>query len=274
MPDFADIRTAISKLMGAEGLDQLLRILYADLFGLDSRSRPVLSEDQAFELKTACKRIADGEPLQYVTGKAWFYERAFRVDSRVLIPRPETEELCERIISRHANTSGRILDIGTGSGCIALTLALELPEAEVHATDLSGDAIELARLNAAELGAAVRFSVADFHSDQPYGQQAFDIIVCNPPYIARSEWEQMDASVREHEPEMALYAPGEDPLGVYRRLAELGMEYLNSGGWLYLELNSLRADEIRKELDSTSYESIKLLKDMQGNDRMLEMRKP
>ena len=233
-------------------------------------------------------RLLSGEPVQYVGGEAEFYGRRFIVRPGVLIPRPETEELCHWILST-LNTSpflgkASILDIGTGSGCIAVTLAAELPNASVSAWDVSDEALVIANENATRLGVSVKFEKQDvLHYSLPTGEgrggapdcglSPFSLIVSNPPYVCRSEVAQMEPHVLEHEPHEALFVPDDDALLFYRVIAHLGLQLLQLGGWLYFEINPLYAEALRSLLVSLGYEAVTIREDIYGKQRFATARK-
>lgn len=217
--------------------------------------------------------LKQGRPWQYITGKAPFFGHDFFVDESVLIPRQETEELVDWII-RDQKKSGKIsiLDIGTGSGCIPITLAKKLPQAKVYACDISKAALETARRNASELNAAVDFFEADALSTQDFtGQnEQYDIIVSNPPYIAEEESTGMIKQVTAHEPHVALFVPDNDPLIFYRKIALLSKIIGKPGGKLYVEINERFGKETVQCFAEAGLLRIELKKDMQGKDRMIK----
>ena len=223
------------------------------------------------ELRQIQQRLLQGEPVQYVLGLAEFGPHIFHVAPGVLIPRPETYELCQWIKS--GSTEGqeygstRILDIGTGSGCIAITWALDIPGAKVTAWDISATALEIARKNAQQLNADVNFQEVDILS--PFSSE-FDLIVSNPPYICNKERTEMEQNVLEYEPHTALFVPDNDPLLFYRAIAKYGQTALNTGGKLYFEINPLYADDMREMLSMMSYHDIEIREDQYGKQRMIK----
>ena len=239
-------------------------------------------------LTTDVTRLLNGEPVQYVVGEAEFCGRRFIVRPGVLIPRPETEELCQWILSA-LNASpflgkASILDIGTGSGCIAVTLAAELPEASVSAWDVSDEALVIANENATRLGVSVKFEKQDvLHYSLPTGEgwggasdsgpAPFSLIVSNPPYVCRSEAAQMEPHVLEHEPHEALFVPDDDALLFYRVIARLGLQLLQAGGWLYFEINPLYADDLMSLMMEMGYTDVETRQDQFGKTRMIRGRK-
>ena len=220
------------------------------------------------------RRLKKNEPIQYIIGKESFCGRTFEVNPSVLIPRPETQELVHWIADDwQGNTPCRILDIGTGSGCIAISLAGLLDGAEVVGWDISDEALQVAGRNAVRNGVGVAFSQKDVLTVLPE-KGCYDVIVSNPPYIAEKEKAVMDANVLDWEPSLALFVPDEDPLLFYRRIAELAKEMLAEGGSLYYEINQAYGPETVQMLESLGYSSIELRKDAFGNDRMIKADRP
>lgn len=219
-------------------------------------------------MEEAIVRLKRFEPIQYICERCHFYGLTFKVTPDVLIPRPETEELVQLILKNHSGKAA-ILDIGTGSGCIAISLAHHRPEAHVEAWDISARALEVARENAVHNQVDVTFCQTDVltaHEATP----RFDIIVSNPPYIAEKEKAVMDANVLEWEPETALFVPDNDPLRFYRRIAELGREALNPGGAIYVEINQAYGVETLELFRSFNYSQVALITDLFGNHRMVK----
>ena len=212
-----------------------------------------------------------GRPLQYVTGLAHFLDRDFKVNSAVLIPRPETEELVQWILADERPKN--IIDIGTGSGCIAISLKLALPLTAVLAIDVSPEALAVARTNAESLNADLDFRVLDFLDPQMRnGLPVFDLIVSNPPYIPETERETLHANVRDHEPAAALFVPGNDALQFYRAIAAFGKTHLTAGGNVYCELHRDYAEDTAVLFREYGYRDVVLKEDMHGAPRMLRAR--
>ena len=226
------------------------------------------------EVEQAARRLERAEPVQYVLGQADFCGRSFRVSPSVLIPRPETEELC-----RWAVTTGgsNVLDIGTGSGCIAVTLAAALPQARVTAWDISAEALKVARENAERARVHVSFAQVDILHPSPNTQHpapSYDLIVSNPPYICDKERAQMEANVLDYEPHTALFVPDDDPLLFYRAIARYGLSALQKGGWLYFEVNPLYADALARLLsEAMSYHDMETKEDPFGKTRYIRARR-
>ncbi|WPR74859.1 peptide chain release factor N(5)-glutamine methyltransferase [Algoriphagus sp. NG3] len=218
------------------------------------------------------ERLRTGEPIQYILGKGPFYGREFVVSPATLIPRNETEELVHLIIKENPKAGLRILDIGTGTGCIPISLALEMNMPEVFGVDISEEALEIAEKNAEALGAKVTFSKIDIVSQTPE-VSVLDILVSNPPYIPECEKTEMHRNVLDFEPELALFVSNEDSLIFYRTIAEKGKKLLKSGGKLYFEINEKYGEEVAFLLRETNYSEVKILKDLNGKDRMVKARK-
>lgn len=212
-----------------------------------------LSADDQAELKEIAKRLADNEPVQYVLGVADFCGRQYHVEPGILIPRPETEHLC-RLITERANSQKpianglKVLDIGTGSGCIAITLALDIPNSQVTAWDISPIALRVAKGNAEQLGANVNVLENDMLQQTYQVAPQWDLIVSNPPYICDSEADQMEANVLDYEPEIALFVPDDDPLKFYVPIMNFAQSALHPGGQLWLETNPLYEEIIEERL--------------------------
>lgn len=226
-----------------------------------------MTAEKTAELNKIFGHLTEGEPVQYVLGRAEFCGRWFSVRPGVLIPRPETEELCAWITAdSKASASPKVLDIGTGSGCIAITLQLDMPESKVTAWDISADALDVARENAQQLGANVNFVKLDALNAKPEGE--WDVIVSNPPYICEKEKKDMAVNVLEHEPHTALFVPDADPLLFYRAITRLAVQTLNKGGRLYFEINPIYADDTCRMMQAEGMTAVELRSDMYGKQRM------
>ena len=216
-------------------------------------------------------QINDHTPIQYILGETGFYGRIFKVNSSVLIPRPETELLIHEILSilkKPHHERLRILDIGTGSGCIAITLALEIPQAIVQATDISKEAIHTAKQNSEEHGTSVKFHEHNVLADEiSFG--SFDLIVSNPPYISEEEKVEMKKNVLEHEPHLALFAPAEDPLVFYKTIALKSKTALSPGGSVWVEINEHFGNEVTDIFKVQGYHAVRIIKDFDNKDRIV-----
>lgn len=214
-------------------------------------------------------RLLNGEPIQYIFGKARFYGMNLKVTPDVLIPRPETEELVDLIVNdRGGERDLQVLDVCTGSGCIAIALARNLPFSEIDAIDISREALAVARENASELKAAVSFKESDALRMGAEGAE-YDIIVSNPPYIAEHERAEMDRNVLEHEPALALFVPDADPLRFYIAIARYALVALKEHGGLYFEINPLYASELAGQMKAMGWSDVSILPDMQKKNRFL-----
>ncbi len=246
--------------------------LLTEMFGMSALqlyagNDATLSPDEQKQLDDILARLQKYEPLQYIIGVEHFFGLTFEVNPSVLIPRPETAELVEWIISE-SKEGMKVLDIGTGSGCIAISLAKQLKNADVTAWDISTDALQTATRNAERNAVKVNFLQRDVLREKADGEK-FDVIVSNPPYITEREKTDMEANVLEWEPGLALFVPDDDPLRFYRRIAELGRDILTQHGLLYFEINRAYGRETVCMLEALGYRNIELRKDMAHNDRMI-----
>lgn len=239
-----------------------------------------IPEDGVAQARQAFARMASGEPLQYVTGEAYFYGRRFNVTPAVLIPRPETEILCQSVLNESgAGKGSKILDLCTGSGCIAWTLALELPGAEATAVDISEDALgvasgqdfseEISRTEAHK----PHFIKADVLAAPMAELGQFDVLTSNPPYVMESEKALMRRNVLEHEPELALFVTDEDPLIFYRAVASWAVGLLKPGGFGIVEINEALGAETAGVFADAGMTDVNILKDLSGKDRFVSFRK-
>jgi len=227
-----------------------------------------LSSNEYAGIQEIIEELKKYRPIQYILGETEFYGLKFNVDENVLIPRPETEELVEWIIKEEKSPL-KILDIGTGSGCIAVALAKHFPEAEVFALDISDKALDVARRNAMKNQADVHFFQHDILKDEPFTSLTFDCIVSNPPYITLKEKTAIAKNVLDYEPHQALFVPNENPLLFYVRIADFACKHLKEAGSLYFETNSSYGQESARMLESRKFRSVKLLKDISKNDRII-----
>ena len=233
-----------------------------------------LSPHTQQQFDDACIGLLQGRPMQYVLGTAWFMGRPYNVSEQVLIPRPETEELVQWIISDWSGTDVHIFDIGTGSGCIAISLKLALPQSQVSACDVSAGALAVAIGNAHGLGADVSFIELDFLNKQHWQSlDSYMIIVSNPPYIPVREKERIHTNVKDHEPSIALFVPDDDALLFYRAIAAFGLGHLRKGGSIYCELDADHAVITQQLFIDQGYKQVYLNKDIHGNLRMLKAQK-
>jgi release factor glutamine methyltransferase len=247
----------IKNIIGITGLHQLY-----------ITEKPV-TIDQAERIIGICKELKTKKPIQYILGETIFYDCIIRVNNSTLIPRPETEELVALIIKENRGFQGRIVDFGTGSGCIAIALAVNLP-ATVTGIDLSEDALRIARENALLNNVVVSFLKSDiFNFDFEVFSKA-DIIVSNPPYVRTSEKKFMDRNVIDFEPHQALFVSDSDPLLYYRAILKLAEKILNRGGKVYFEFNEVMGNPMVQLLDSLGYSGIEIVKDLNSKDRIIK----
>ena len=230
-----------------------------------------LSAHDQTELEKIMQRLEKGEPVQYIIGVADFCGRQFHVEPGVLIPRPETGDLCQWILDDSKQISLQILDIGTGSGCIAIMLALDIPDVKVTGWDISDDALRIAKDNAKSLGADVFFEQQDILNSSPNSR--WDLIISNPPYIENKEREKMTKNVLDYEPHLALFAPDDNPIIFYQHIGDYAWQNLNPGGKLYFELNPLTATDVCDYLRHLGFCEIELRQDQFGKQRFLKATK-
>ena len=235
-----------------------------------------LTSDEEINFNQAIDRLKIYEPVQYILEETEFFGYPFLVNKQVLIPRPETEELVAWIIEDVKEKETTLLDIGTGSGCIAISLAKKLNNASVTAIDVSKEAIDVAKKNSAQNHTKIEFMEVDVlhFKDNVQLQQKlnskFDIIVSNPPYVRIKEQELMRPNVLKHEPDLALYVANETPLLFYKKIVQLSNLYLKAGGRLYFEINEYLGNELKKMLMEEGFKHVQIKKDMFGKDRMIK----
>lgn len=227
-----------------------------------------LSDTEFLQIKEIINQLHHHKPIQYILGEAWFYGLRLQVSADVLIPRQETEELVKWVISDAGTDPLRVLDIGTGSGCIAIALALNLPLSNIIATDISEKAVQLAEKNAVESGAEIRFIAEDIFAPVIVKSEKYDIIVSNPPYVTESEKRLVDKNVLHYEPLAALFVPDSQALIYYEAITALAREVLNPGGRIFFEINENKRDEMDQLLKRQMFSEIEIKKDINGKFRM------
>jgi release factor glutamine methyltransferase len=246
--------------------NELLGVTKNDLIASKS-----ISEEQLSGMDDIIKRVNTFEPIQYILGKTWFYEHEFFVNENVLIPRPETEELVQKAISLSPKS---VLDLGTGSGCIAISTALGLKHAKVFAIDISENALAVAKKNNENLKANVNIQKADIlNFESPFGEQKFDLILSNPPYVKENEMPEMRSNVLNFEPHLALFVSNDDPLIFYKKIAEIGQAYLEDEGHILVEINSYLGQETCDVFTNAGYSKVELIQDFFEKDRMVLAKK-
>ena len=251
----------------------ILQIILEETLGMNHVASVIhhddeISQEKLLELKAITQQLARNVPIQYIYQKAHFFGLDLYVDQRVLIPRQETEELVDWIISTHWGKENlHILDIGTGSGAIAIALKKHLPKAKVVAMDISEGALEVARTNAKRNRAVIEFVQQDILQVEDLGV-CFDLIVSNPPYVREQEKREMHPNVLVHEPSLALFVPDDNPLLFYKKIADIATHNLTSGGKLFFEINQYLGEEMLQMLKGKGFQYL-LKKDLNENDRMI-----
>lgn len=259
-------------------IQSICRIIFLDVLqytkiDIHIRKNDILDEsfvDKFFEI---VRLLKNGHPLQYIIGETEFSGLKFSLNTSTLIPRPETEELV-LLAAERLDAGKKVLDIGTGSGCIAISLAAACADAEVTGVDISPEAVEIARTNALRNGVNTEFLVRDILHFETETWPSYHLIVSNPPYVRECEKQEMQRQVLEHEPHRALFVPDSDPLLFYRRIAEFGCRYLLPGGYLYLEINEALGNETAALLEKYNYRQVQVLKDLFGKDRFISAQAP
>jgi release factor glutamine methyltransferase len=271
---FRDLRAQITLKEDQDEIQSILYLLMEDILGV-SRAGIIaeksisVTDSQSKKLQDAITRVNIHEPVQYILGSTYFFGRKFSVNPSVLIPRPETELLIEEVLNEvDPLVPGRILDIGTGSGCIAITLAKELPGKQVTAIDVSEKALQTARANAQALQAKVEFWQLDALAEN-FLLQPLEIIVSNPPYIAASEKISMKENVLNHEPHLALFVPDKDPLVFYTMIARKGFKALRENGKVLVEINERFGKEVSAIFFEAGFRNVRVVKDLQEKDRIV-----
>ena len=270
---------ALAKIADGNERNAIIRAICCDMLGISTTAyymkEPItLSAEKEALLTNIITRLKQGEPLQHIEGKAPFCGMEFIVNPNVLIPRPETAELVDWIVREHATQQPQILDLGTGSGCIAISLSKQLPQATVEACDISEGALEVAEANNRENGTSVRFFHHDMLNLTAPLPHSYDILVSNPPYIKQCEAQEMELHVTEWEPHTALFVPDDDALRFYRAIAKIGQtDALKSGGHIYVEINQALGKETAELFESYGYHDVTLRKDIYSNDRMIHCTK-
>lgn len=271
----------IQTLSGSYPKDEIVSFLYLlsehylDLRRIDFSLQPnhKITETQWAHLEEAINRLKHEEPIQYIMGKTQFYDEFFTVNHHVLIPRPETEELVDWIIKDHQNSkeSLKILDIGTGSGCIPISLKKHLAYSEVYAMDISEEALAVAKNNAKALEVSIHWLHEDILTAKSF-ETSLDVIVSNPPYVRILEKNEMASNVLDNEPHLALFVADDDALLFYRKIASFASTYLKESGTLYFEINQYLGLETKALVEQFGFDVV-LKKDLNGNDRMLKATK-
>jgi release factor glutamine methyltransferase len=271
---FTEIVDQLSQIYHIDESRQLAKMLMEDLLAI-SFERILIDEEIVIERHTKelidekVKLLMSYHPIQYVLGKAHFYGREFAVNTSVLIPRPETEELINEILIDNKKQGLKILDIGSGSGCIGITLALELQNVNVSMLDVDASALEVARQNAVKHNVELDYLREDILSLKTLPEK-YDIIVSNPPYVTEQEKELMNNNVLDHEPHLALFVPDDDPLKFYRQILSFAKKHLIPNGKLYFEINENYGTDLLELCEDAKCSYVKLVQDINGKDRILK----
>lgn len=275
----------LDDIHGKEEVDSFFYILTDEFLGmprlaLSLQPNFAITKEEEQPLFEALSKLKREEPIQYILGKTEFYGLSFKLNEHTLIPRPETEELVSWVISKHATSNKQlnILDIGTGSGCIAIALSKNISNAKVFALDVSAEALNVAKENAIMNGVEVKFLQSDilnrsnWNLDPKFRDEnlSFDIIVSNPPYVRNLEKAGMKNNVLNFEPELALFVEDHDPMIFYRTIGEFATKYLKNEGQLFFEINQYLGNEMVQLLEDFNFEHVELKKDIFGKDRMIK----
>ncbi len=282
---FDDYRQGLSKLYGTSEMKAITLLTVSEICNLSKAKIKAFPEtdvtqQEADKLSEILSQLKTGKPIQYILGKTEFYGLPFYVNPWVLIPRPETEELVAWVIASVGNSQlavgsgqlavGSVLDIGTGSGCIAISLKKNLPQFKVSALDISTEALQTAKENAVLNQVDVEFIEADILGPNLPLTTHYSLIISNPPYVTLHDKTQMHANVTDFEPHAALFVPEDDPLIFYKAIADFAASHLNPTGLLFFEINESYGDQIVKLLEHKNFKNIELRKDMSGRDRMVK----
>lgn len=269
------IKSELKEFYPMSEIDSFVYLIFEQLFNY-SRTKLLISqdveilEDSYQNILNIIRDLKLYKPIQYILGETIFYNLTFNVIPGILIPRPETEELVDWIIKESPDKYKRILDIGTGSGCIAISLAKNLPESVVYASDISSEALTVTRKNSKLNNVDIQIMKLDILNFDNQLNEKFDIIVSNPPYVTEKEKKLMHKNVLDFEPELALFVPDNNPLLFYKAIIDFGMNHLNPGGKIYFEVNESFGKETALLLEERDFRDISLKKDINGKDRMLK----
>ncbi|MFN8239676.1 MAG: peptide chain release factor N(5)-glutamine methyltransferase [Bacteroidales bacterium] len=269
------IKEELASLYPSDEAESIATIAIEHATGLDRLRQLTMSESvvepaKKTTLESILTELKTGKPVQYVTGETWFHGCWIKVNSSTLVPRPETEELARMVIEENAGRSIALADLGTGSGCIAVSLAKYMPLAKIYGTDISENALETAKENARLNDVQVTFIKADILGKEVNSIPPLDVIVSNPPYVRDSEKALMSKNVLEFEPHLALFVPDEDPLVFYRAIAESARTLLRKGGKLYMEVNESLGNETAALVSMNGFVRTQILRDINGKDRFIK----
>ena len=268
------IKQQLNVTLDNQEVRQTLRVMMKHYFGFSATDLVFkrdyrFTESELVKVIHCVKRLQQHEPLAQILGETEFFGLSFFVNQHTLIPRPETEELVDWLLNDHQQSNPKVLEIGTGSGCIPIALKIHLTASEITSYDISNEALEVARKNAERNQVHVDFQQVDILSTSLAPNDTWDIIVSNPPYIAQKEFDSMDKNVTDYEPHLALFVSDEDPLIFYRKIGELGLQHLAKDGKIYVEINQYLGEETAALFESLGYQKVSLRKDINGNNRMI-----
>jgi len=272
-------RDVLGSMYENEEIDALWKYSLEDKLNIEVKAtnldEPILTESNLNTIIPVLERLTTGEPYQYIIGEVEFYGCKLKVDKRVLIPRPETEELCELVLRENDTTKPlNVIDLGTGSGCIPIALKSKAPAWQVNAVEVDEGALSLAKQNANFNNLEIKFQQGDLLATYDLRLDTYDLIISNPPYIAEKEAVEINDNVLVHEPHLALFIPDEDPLLFYRKMLDIGQESLEKGGKLYFEFNERYGTEMTELMQQKGYIDIRIIKDLSGKDRFAVCVKP
>ncbi len=272
-----EIKEKLSSDYEKTEIDAFIRIIFEHLLAWDwSRlllnHQKTISKKQEKDIDNIIDSLLLHKPIQYITGKTYFYDLEFLVSPAVLIPRQETEELVHLIVQKYKNKNPVILDIGVGSGCIAVSLAENISKAEVWALDISEEALKIARLNAKKNNVEINFILCDISKNNAWlkFEEKFDIIISNPPYVTAEDKTEMLANVTEYEPPTALYTPENNPIFFYEKISDFALKKLKKDGKIYFELNEKTGQEVKLMMKNKGFNNISIIKDMNNKNRFIE----
>lgn len=272
------IKKELSGFYPETEIKAFVRIILENVCGLNYTEQilkidEVIDSESSKKIAEVVERLKKFEPVQYIFGETEFYGLKLKVTPAVLIPRPETEELVNWIADTVFGDDLAVIDIGTGSGCLALSLKKQFPQADVSGVDISEESLEVARQNALLNNLDVTFFNADILRWEEFDRKSYSLIVSNPPYVRESEKELMEPNVLEYEPTTALFVPDENPLLYYIALARFAKTHLTENGWLFLEINEMFGSETEELLKKEGFKEIEIKKDLNGKERMISCRK-
>ncbi|MFK8038160.1 MAG: peptide chain release factor N(5)-glutamine methyltransferase [Crocinitomicaceae bacterium] len=266
-------RSKLTELYEVNEIEQIFFLMAFFEFGLEKievRTKQfLLSESDLLAQRKIVKRLQNKEPIQYILGKAEFYDLIFQVNPSVLIPRPETEELVDLIVRNHQNDTIKLLDIGTGSGCIPISIKSVKNNWEITGLDISSEALETADFNAKSLNQNINWHQSNILDEDISNLGMFNIIVSNPPYVLLSDKAEMTEQVLNHEPDLALFVNDSSPLIFYHKIIDLAKKQLNAGGYLYFEVHEKLASKVKENLENAKFINVEIIKDLQGKDRIV-----